>query len=92
MVLAVLFCFALYTFAQPDTLWTRVIGEYGFRDGAADVQQTSDGGFIVTGGSASFGAALPDTTPSPGMHPTYIPASTSHNSKATTMSNASKRC
>src|SRR4030042_2506359 len=41
--------------AQPDTLWTKTYG--GFNgDIARCVQQTNDGGFILTGGTASYGA------------------------------------
>jgi hypothetical protein len=47
--------FALY----PDTLWTRTYGgtleEYG-----VSVQRTSDGGYVIGGWTASFGAGLRD--------------------------------
>ena len=51
---------ALSSFAQPDTLWTKVIGEPELQDGAGDIQQLPDGSFIVTGGTAAFGALLLD--------------------------------
>jgi hypothetical protein len=41
--------------AQPDTLWTKTYG--GFNgDIARCVQQTNDGGYILTGMTASYGA------------------------------------
>ena len=47
-------------FAQtPDTLWTKMLGgiedEYGFY-----AEQTSDGGYIITGTTESFGAGFDD--------------------------------
>jgi hypothetical protein len=52
--------FNIYLIAQiPATLWTKTfggsLGESGF-----DVQQTSDGGFIVAGNTYSFGAGNGD--------------------------------
>jgi len=47
--------FLLKTDASGDTLWTRVWGD-SLAEYAFDVQQTLDGGYIVTGGTASFGA------------------------------------
>ena len=41
--------------AQPDTLWTRTYGGAS-TDIARCVQPTSDGGYILTGGTASYGA------------------------------------
>jgi hypothetical protein len=54
-----LFCVST-VFADPgDTLWTRTYGgsseDYGW-----DVQQTTDGGFIVAGRTGSFGAGASD--------------------------------
>ncbi|PJA26943.1 MAG: hypothetical protein CO189_08780, partial [candidate division Zixibacteria bacterium CG_4_9_14_3_um_filter_46_8] len=43
-------------FAAPgDTLWTRTYGGSNW-DGAYSVQQTNDGGYIIAGETASFGA------------------------------------
>lgn len=43
--------------SSGDTLWTRLLG--GERlDGASSVQQTSDGGYIMTGFSSSYGGGL----------------------------------
>jgi len=47
------------TDAQGDTLWTRTYGGSGI-DGGSTVQQTSDGGFVVVGGTDSFGAGEAD--------------------------------
>jgi uncharacterized delta-60 repeat protein len=44
---------------SPDTLWTRTYGGSDY-DYAYSVQQTTDGGYIVAGYTASFGAGLED--------------------------------
>jgi hypothetical protein len=43
------------TDSQGDTLWTRIYGGSS-DDAASSVQQTNDGGYIVAGGTMSFGA------------------------------------
>jgi len=53
------------TNADGDTQWTRTYGG-GTVDQAYAVQQTSDGGYVVAGGTKSFGtylASFPDLTP-----------------------------
>jgi len=47
------------TNGQGDTLWTRTYGG-SYVDGARSVQRTADGGYIVAGGTESFGAGLVD--------------------------------
>ena len=47
--------YLIKTNSVGDTLWTRTYGGAGL-DGANYVQQTTDGGFILVGGTASFGA------------------------------------
>ncbi len=51
------FGFTEASFAQPnpDTLWTRTYGGGGY-ECANSVQQTADGGYVVAGGTESFGA------------------------------------
>jgi len=51
--------YLLKTDANGDTLWTRT---YGGSDGeeASSVAQTADGGFIIAGGTGSFGAGRMD--------------------------------
>ena len=51
--------YLIKTDALGDTLWTRVFGGTGV-DGGNSVQQTLDGGYIVAGRTASYGAGNGD--------------------------------
>jgi hypothetical protein len=46
--------YLIKTNATGDTLWTRTYGEIN-ADGGYSVQQTTDGGYIVSGGTFNFG-------------------------------------
>ncbi len=56
---AVVLLLSLYTFAQPDTLWTRVLGGNNDELGRS-VVQANDGGYVVAGGTASRGGGAYD--------------------------------
>ncbi|UCG30040.1 MAG: hypothetical protein JSV53_11170 [candidate division WOR-3 bacterium] len=49
----------LKTNGTGDTTWTRTYGGVGW-EGASSVQQTPDGGYIIVGSTASFGAGYAD--------------------------------
>ena len=51
--------YLIKTDAAGDTLWTSTYGDTS-RDMGYSAQQTSDGGYIVTGYTYSFGAGTPD--------------------------------
>jgi len=51
--------YLIRTNSSGDTLWTRTYGD-SLDDFGTSVQQTSDGGYIITGWTTSFGAGLSD--------------------------------
>jgi hypothetical protein len=51
--------YLIKTNANGDTLWTKTYGDTG-EDIGYSVQQTSDGGYIIAGGTSSFGAGNSD--------------------------------
>jgi len=59
VLLVCLFAISAVAQPNPDTLWTRTYGGSA-GDDARSVHQTADGGYVVAGGSASFGAGSGD--------------------------------
>ena len=53
--LAIILAIAISAISQPDTLWTRTYGRV-LDDRGEDVQQTTDGGYILAGCTKSYGA------------------------------------
>jgi hypothetical protein len=51
--------YLIKTDASGDTLWTKTFGGTSY-DNAASVQQTTDGGYMLTGQTWSFGAGIGD--------------------------------
>ncbi|PCJ85350.1 MAG: hypothetical protein COA57_07735 [Flavobacteriales bacterium] len=47
--------YLIRTNAKGDTLWTKVFGGNGIEEGRS-VQETTDGGYVITGATNSFGA------------------------------------
>ena len=58
LIIAILLSVSLYS-QKPDTLWTKTYGAIGFEE-AYSVLQTSDGGYIVTGLTGSYGVGGTD--------------------------------
>ncbi len=60
--LILLLTFATAIFAQaPDTLWTRTYGG-AFGEFVKCVRQTTDGGYVISGSTWSFGPGTPDSS------------------------------
>ncbi len=51
--------YLIKTDANGDTLWTKALGGIGYDTGTS-VEQTTDGGYIISGGTTSFGSGNND--------------------------------
>ena len=52
--------YLLKTDSGGNLTWTRILGHFDFYDDSLSIQQTTDGGYIVTGWTASYGAGSSD--------------------------------
>ena len=59
LIIVLAFASVLSAQTSPDTLWTRIYGG-DFDDVAKSLDNTNDGGFIITGNTLSFGAGSSD--------------------------------
>jgi len=52
--------YLLKTDSEGNLTWTRILGHFDYYDNSLSVQQTTDGGYIVTGWTGSYGAGSSD--------------------------------
>ena len=52
--------YILKTDSSGNLTWTSILGKFDHHDDSLSIQQTTDGGYIVTGWTGSYGAGLSD--------------------------------
>jgi hypothetical protein len=52
--------YVLKTDSGGNLTWTRILGKFDYYDNSLSVQQTTDGGYIITGWTGSYGAGSSD--------------------------------